>query len=136
MVERLHCFSLGGSGQFFQEYTARLSEWGSRLFQLERQFGSIADYYGHLDLIADRLGENPPEYDELDELCPAGADYFLGLFHEVAQGRAYGMAGPLPLGWDCFMHWQNLFNEKLSSYEIIMIRILDGAFLKANAPKG
>lgn len=85
-----------------------------------------------LESVEQSTGRRPPELDE----CPlpwAGAHVVLW-FNEIALGRQFSMAGPLPLSYQEIEAWGRLNGRRLLPWEVRAIKKLDRAWLEIPDP--
>jgi len=101
-------------------------------FRMSRRTKDGATERDHL-LAAQRQGAIIPEL-ESPEL-PDWLLYLWGWFIELHQGRQSGF-GASPLAWGDIWAWATLTGRSPTPWEVHCIRVIDAAWVEANASKG
>jgi len=114
--------------RFFEDLILDLEEYAEHNFKL-----SIPDKDGiterqHLEQVERQSGHTPlalqgKEFPELLE-------YVWTAFLLLNQGRGQGFNGPLPLGFQDILAWQQLTNTYLLPWEVSTIKRLDAVYLR------
>jgi len=61
---------------------------------------------------------------------PEELEYIWSAFLLLNQSRGQGFNGPLPISYQEIESWLKLTNNRLSSWEVAIIKKLDGVYLR------
>lgn len=81
----------------------------------------------HLEQVAKVTGKDVGLY---GPALPDVAAYLWELFLDLHRGRDYGASGPNPLSWAGIAAWMDLYDVRLSPWEIDAVKTLDGLWIK------